>query len=401
MVVQLLSFLLAALAWVTFLFWASRAWIMFHGQRRARRLIDVPRAEDTPDRPLPRLAVIVPALNEEAGIRAALESLAAQDYPDLLIIPINDRSTDRTGEIMDQVAARNPHVDPVHVKTLPPGWIGKNHANRVGAEEAVQRGAEWLLFTDGDIQFGPDSLRKAMAYVRSRRLDHLAITPELITHTFGETMFVTTFAVWFMTRFQPWDVEDERSKRFIGIGAFNLIRAEAYETIGTHERLALTVADDMALGKLVKEAGFRQGYLEGEGEVRVRWQNGLAATVRGLYKNTFASLDFDLPKTVISAALILGVNAASFVLPFLTQGLARIASTIGLIFLLLVFYKGARILGHSRGMAFSVALCGWIGGALFAWVLVASAAITLRQGGVTWRGTLYPIRLLRDNQVRI
>ena len=398
-VVLIFSLFIALFAWVTLVFWLSRAWIMYRGQQRSRALKDVP--PGPPTDPLPRLAVIVPSLNEEAGIRAALESLAAQDYPGLLILPINDRSTDRTGEIMDELAARNPQIDAVHVKALPPGWIGKNHANWVGAREAMNRGAEWLLFTDGDVRFGPDALRRAMAYVTARRLDHLAITPELLIHSFGEGMFVTTFAVWFMTRFQPWDVEDERSERFIGIGAFNLVRAEAYRAIGTHEKLALTVADDMALGKLVKEAGLRQGYLEGEGEVRVRWQESLAATVRGLYKNSFASLDFDLAKTLVSAILVFGVNTFSFVLPFLTQGWSRIAAAAGLGFLLTVFYKGARILGNPRGAACGVALCAWAGGLLFTWVLVASAAITLRQGGVMWRGTLYPIRLLRDHQVRI
>ena len=395
----LLSILLSLCAWAALLFWASRASIMYRGQRRSRKLKDVPLPEGATE--LPRLAVIMPALNEEAGIRDALESLAAQAYPDLLLLPINDRSTDRTGAIIDELAARHPRIDPVHVEELPPRWIGKNHANWLGAKEAVRRGADWLLFTDGDIRFGPDSLRKAMAYVHDRRLDHLAVTPELITHSFGEAMFVTTFAVWFMTRFQPWDVEEERSKRFIGIGAFNLIRADAYAAIGTHEKLALTVADDMALGKLVKEARYRQGYLEGEGEVRVRWQTGLWATVRGLYKNSFASLDFDVAKTAVGTVMLLVLNVLAYVLPFLLGGWGRWAAAVGLAFLLTVYYKCARILGHSRPVAAGVALCGWAGGLLFAWVLVASAAITLRQGGVVWRGTLYPTRLLRENQIRI
>ncbi|MBW3623576.1 MAG: glycosyltransferase family 2 protein [Armatimonadetes bacterium] len=398
-----LSLFFAGFAWVGLLFWASRAWIMYRGQRRTKKLKEISPAEAFPQHALPRLAVLVPSLNEEAGIRSALESLARQDYPGLLIFPINDRSTDRTGEIMEEVAARYPNMHPVHVKELPPGWIGKNHANEIGARAALEEyGAEWLLFTDGDVQFAPQALRRALRYALSRRLDHLAITPELITHSFGEAIFVTTFAVWFMTRFQPWYVEEEKSKQFIGIGAFNLIRAEAYRAIGTHEALALTVADDMALGKRVKESGFRQGYLEGEDEVRVRWQTGLLATVRGLYKNSFASMDFSLAKTVFSVLFIFGVNVLTYALPFLTGGWTQRAAALGFVFLLAVYMRGARILLRcSRPVAIMVALCGGVGGLLFVWTLTASAVLTLRQGGVVWRGTLYPIALLRDHQVRI
>ena len=388
----------AVFAWLGFLFWASRAVIMLRGQTRTKKLADVPPHEGAT---LPRLAVLVPSLNEETGIRAALESLAAQDYPDLLIVPINERSTDRTGAIMDEVASLHPNVRPLHVQVLPPGWIGKNHANHVGAQEARRSGAEWLLFTDGDVQFGPASLRKAIHYVTERGLHHLAITPKLVVHSFGEAMFVTSFAVWFMTRFQPWDVEEPASKRFIGIGAFNLVRADAYDAIGGHEKLALTVADDMALGKLVKAAGFRQGFLEGEDEVRVRWQTGLAATVRGLYKNSFASLDFDLVKTLVATAFILIVNVLPFVLPLMTYGVTRFVALLSLAVLVAVYARGARTLGNSRRTSFLIGLCAGIGGLLFAWVLIASAALTLRQGGVVWRGTLYPTRLLKENQVRI
>ncbi len=397
----LLTPLLNGFAWINLAFWSSVAAIAWAGERRNRRLADCPPAEDRPGAPLPRLAVLVPALNEEAAIEAALESLATQSYPNLLILPINDRSTDRTGALMDAVAARRPNVHPLHIETLPPQWLGKNHANHLGAQQAMAEGAQWLLFTDGDVKFSPDALRKAVRYARKHGLHHLAVSPELAPGGFWEEVFVTAFLVWFMNRFQPWNVESPRSKRYVGIGAFNLVHADAYRALGGHEPLALTVADDMALGWLVKRSGFRQGFLNGEGEVRVRWQHGFWAHVRGLYKNSFASMNFNLPFTLFAAAFILAVNTLAYLLPWLTTGASRLAACLGLALLLAVYYRFPRGQGRPALRSVGIAACGWFGGLMFAWVLLASAFVTLRRGGVAWRGTLYPTSLLRNRQVRL
>jgi hypothetical protein len=157
----------------------------------------------------------------------------------------------------------------------------------------------------------------------------------------------------------------------------------------------------MALGKLVKQAGFRQGYLEGMGEVRVRWQSGLGATVRGLYKNSFASMDFNLPFTLFSAGFTGVMNVLPFLLPFITQGWTRMAAAASLVMLMAVLAQTARSLGIRGSAALGIGGCAWFGGALLAWALVASAALTLSQGGVMWRGTLYPIELLRGRQVKL
>lgn len=395
--------------WLIFAFWLLYTGWTVAGARRIRHLRDTPPAEPAPGRPLPRLAVIVPALNEEAKVRAALESLAALDYPGLIVVPINDRSTDRTGAIMDEVAAAAnhargdaaPRLCPIHVRDLPPRWLGKNHANWLGWREAKRQGAEWFLFTDGDVQFSPSSLRRAVAYMLERDLHHLAVAPELVLHSFGETILVSTFMIWFLARFQPWYVEDPRSKGFIGIGAFNLVRGSAYEALGTHEKLALTVADDVALGKLVKTGGFRQGFLEAQGEVKVEWQSSLGATVRGLYKNAFASIDFSVAKAAGTVATFLALNVLPYVLPFVTAGRARLAACGALACLMTVAARAARKLQQGWPTAAGVAVLSWFGGALMAWIVAASTAVTLRQGGVLWRGTLYPMRLLRDGQVRV
>src|SRR5258708_15960227 len=53
----------------------------------------------------PGVSIVVPARNEEEHIRETLVQLLALDYSNYEIIVVNDRSTDRTGQIMDEVAA--------------------------------------------------------------------------------------------------------------------------------------------------------------------------------------------------------------------------------------------------------------------------------------------------------
>lgn len=207
--------------------------------------------------------------------------------------------------------------------------------------------------------------------------------------------------VWFSLRFQPWKAEDPNSRQFIGVGAFNLVRATAYEAIGGHRPLALAVADDLALGKLIKRRGFRQGFLQGKGEVMLPLPPTLAELVRGLYKNSFASFNFNPLLSLASAYFIFRLNVYSFARPWLTTGSDRIASVIALGCLWLAYTQASRLLGRSFRESIGIALMAWSGGLLFVWTLLASTLLTLRQGGVVWRGTLYPTRLLKEHQVKV
>src|SRR6266567_8232148 len=115
----------------------------------------------------PRVSIIVPARNEAAKIAAAMRTLMKSDYPNLEVIAVNDRSTDNTGAILDEVASESVgRLKVIHVETLPPGWLGKTHAMYLAARQAT---GEWILFTDADVHHRTDSLRRAVGYAERVR----------------------------------------------------------------------------------------------------------------------------------------------------------------------------------------------------------------------------------------
>jgi cellulose synthase/poly-beta-1,6-N-acetylglucosamine synthase-like glycosyltransferase len=159
------------LAALTLLVWLGLAMLVMDGNRRLHRLASLRAPEPSA---WPRVSVVVAARNEAATVERALPTMLALDYPDLEVIVVNDRSDDDTGAILDRLAATAPRLRVVHVRELPPGWIGKNHALHTGADSAT---GEWVLFTDADIHFEPDTLLRAIAYSRAHSLDHLAAVP--------------------------------------------------------------------------------------------------------------------------------------------------------------------------------------------------------------------------------
>jgi hypothetical protein len=341
---------------------------------------------------LPTLTIVVPARNEEAEVEPALRSLLQLDYPHYEVVAINDRSTDQTGTIMERIAAETSvhgKLRVVHVKDLPSGWLGKLHAMWLGAQ---QGSGEWLLFTDADCVFHPETLRRAIHYAISTAIDHLVLFPTAHLKTLGERMMISFPQVISSFAMRPWKVRDPNARDHIGVGAFNLIRRSAYEAIGTYERLRLEVVDDIKLGEAIKKAGLRQDVVFGPELVSLRWAVGAAGVVANLEKNLFAFLQFRIP-------LVLAVCAVTFFLcvcPFaglvLAPGWARIPflAAIGMI-------AGAYALA-GRYMSNSVWLfltCP-IAAIVFAFATLQSAFIALRDGGITWRGTMYPLDELKN-----
>lgn len=377
----------ASLGWV----WLDR---LVDTARGIPRIADITRPEW--DRPLakgsaPRVTIVVPARNEEEQVGTALRSLLALDYPDYEIIAVNDRSTDRTGEILEGIAASDPagRLQVLHVHELPAGWLGKTHAMWAAAERAT---GDWTLFTDADVIFRPDALRRAVVYAEETRADHLVVFPTHIFHTVGERMMVAFFQTLFIFGHRAWKVSDPKAKDHIGIGAFNLIRRRVYQAIGTYAALRLHVVDDMKLGELVKQHGHAQRTAFGPGLVRVRWARGAMGVVDNLTKNVFAVMLFRWYRAVGAAFLLALLNLGPFLGILLAPGRSKLGFAVATAVIALI-YLGMWL--HAREIWPVLFLLHPLSTVLYVYILLRSTFLTLWRGGVVWRGTKYPLHELR------
>jgi glycosyltransferase involved in cell wall biosynthesis len=344
---------------------------------------------------LPRVSIIVPARNEEATIAPVLQQLLSLDYKNYEVIAVDDRSTDRTGEAMDQVAASGvtlARLKIVHVEKLPPRWMGKSHAMWTAANAAD---GDWLLFTDADVFFKPDVLRRALAYGEAESADHVVLFPRMIMKSVGERMMISFFQTMFVFGHRPWKVADPKTKDHMGVGAFNLIRKSVYEAVGTYEALRFEVLDDMKLGKVVKTAGFAQRNVFGHDLISIRWGHGAIGIVNNVTKNFFAVMSFQTWRMLASSFAVGFLNLMPFVGIFAAHGWARLPFALAL-FCMFAIYVGMSGLSDVRPYYF---LLHPFSSILFVYAMLRSMFLTLGQGGVVWRGTKYPLEELRRGLV--
>ena len=336
-----------------------------------------------------RVSVVVAARDEAATIAAGLGSLLAQDHPDLEVIVVDDRSSDGTGAMIERLAAQDPRVRALRIDELPAGWLGKNHALARGAALATGR---YLLFTDADVVFQPDTVSKAVAYAATKHIEHLTAAPGIRARSWSLAMLVGTFAVLLGRFTKPWRARDPRSAAYIGIGAMNLVRRDAYDAAGGYGAIRLRVDDDLLLGERLKRRGSRQDFVIGRGAVEVEWYPSLPAMVRGLEKNAFAGLDFRLGLVAATSLVLLALFIAPFLLVFASdQWIVRALYSAACA----VVVAGQAAAARESGVAVWTALLAPLGVAVFLFTLWRSTWLTLRQGGVRWRGTLYSLQELR------
>ena len=343
----------------------------------------------------PRVSIIVPARGEAEHIAQSLTQLLNLDYDSYEVIAVNDRSTDRTGEIMDAVAGQpgaHGRLRILHVEALPAGWLGKTHAMWSAAKQAS---GDWLLFTDADVLFKPDSLRRVLAYAMAEPADHVVLFPEIIMKGPGERMMIAFFQTLFVFGHRPWKVADPKTKDHMGVGAFNLVRRSVYDAVGTYEALRFELVDDMKLGKVVKNAGYAQRVVFGEDLISIRWAKGAMGVVDNLTKNFFAIMFFQWPRLLGSCLVAVFLNLVPFLAIWLTHGWARLPYAAALLFMFMI-YVGMWLKSPIRPYYFFLHP---VSTTLFIYTMLRSMALTLGRGGVVWRGTFYPLEELRKGMV--
>ncbi len=404
--------------------WLAIGWLLHRAARQVRRLDQILAGRPAPSldaaassRRL-RLSVVVAARDEAESIERTVRSLLAQRHIAIEVLVVDDRSTDGTGAILDQVAAGQP-ADPstclvmMHNHDLPDGWLGKCHACHLGATRAT---GDWILFMDGDVEMvSADLLARVVALADEDRIDHLALLPDTRPMSALQTALMAVFGHLYMLAARAWEIDQDRPRGGAGVGAFNLIRREVYDRVGGHRLLRMDPADDYKLGRLIKESGARQRIYDGVNLIRCPWHRGTLAVVRGLEKNMFAGLHYSpvllVGLTILAGAALAGpiaaagwglvaaarepgiVGAGRAALP--AAGLAALAATgvaAQLLVVALAFVEQTRRAG---GNPVLLMLLYPIGAALIILAAWNSAVLTLRHGGIRWRDTFYPLSALR------
>jgi GT2 family glycosyltransferase len=336
--------------------------------------------------------VIFAARDEAEKLPAAIETLFAQDYPNFEVIAVNDRSQDKTAALLRELERTHQNLKVFDVGGLPAGWLGKPHALVIAYEQS--RG-DWLVFTDADVHFAPSVLRRAIALAEARQWDHLTLLTAIEMRGFWESTAITYFGLGFVFGNEPWQAANPRSGRYMGVGAFQLVRRAAYEASGGHDRLRMDVIEDMKLGKIIKQAGFRSGVAVAQDMVRVRWHSGLRELIRGVTKNMFAACHYNVFIAICAMALTLLVSVLPFLGVLWATGWARALAGIAAATAVLIHTAMIWPTDVSPLYGFTHPL----GALLFCWMLARSALATLWRGGVVWRGTFYALEELRKGLV--
>lgn len=353
------------------------SWLAALG-RLLLNLFLVPRLRVRSPRGTPAVSLIVPARDEERNIERAVRGFLAQTYRELEVIVVNDRSTDRTGQIL--AAIDDPRLVVITGEEPPPGWLGKPWALAQGSRRAK---GELLLFVDADVLYAPEAVEAAVAQIEESGVAMLSLFPRLEMHGFWEHVAMPNLSFFAFT-FLPLWLGNRTRLPILGAGGGpgNLVRREVYEAVGGHQALRDAVIDDVALARLVRRGGHRSMFVRGDDFVSVRMYHGLREVIEGFTKNAFSAFS----RSYLLAFVIAAGTALFHLFPYVwmfTGDLASIATVavISLVRLILYLSLGYRIDNALFGHPLMMFVWGWI--------TVRSVWYTGIRRQVRWRGRTY------------
>lgn len=352
----------------------------------------------------PKVSVILPARNEEGFIDKCLNSLIDQDYENYEIIAIDDRSDDKTGEIIRNISQNNPKVKYVLAAPKPEKWMGKNWACVEGFKKAT---GELLLFTDADTTHSQNTISLSVSHLLSYSLDALTVIPKMLCLDIWTKITLPVLSTFLHTRFSALRVNDASKKTGYFFGSFFIITRDTYEKVGTHEGVKSEVVEDGALGKKVKESGLRMKMVHGEHLVKAVWArdlstlwHGLKRVMTPLYLQTssiavgiFVAVLFLLfmPFPILAYSAIFEPLSLSFTVLFAVSLIAA-----GLVYL-------ASIMDATKGLGLSAkyALCSPLGSSIIVGGFASGILNAKSNKAVTWRGRTYSIIDTVQNSINL
>ncbi len=358
--------------------------------------LDVVVEPATPPANAPLISICIPARNEEKNIRACVESALGQDYPNLEVIVLDDRSTDSTLTQLSGFASRDSRLLPISGKELPAGWAGKPHA--LFQASAAAHG-EWLCFVDADTFLAPNAISACYAKALETHVDMFTTMNEQILGSFWEKVVMPLVMTALSVGFSPRKVNDPNSRDAIANGQFILIRRSVYDSIGGHEKVKDQIVEDKAISEQVKWNGHRLVVADGMKVIRTRMYTDLPSMWEGWTKNIYLGLSGHPALLLLGAfGALLALMAALFLplwtllgIGWLFNGGTWLAVVIIVqslsVWAWLIYFR-VRV---NRGMKISAwyALTTPLGAGVFAAMMLASAWKVISGQGVTWRGRKY------------
>jgi cellulose synthase/poly-beta-1,6-N-acetylglucosamine synthase-like glycosyltransferase len=353
---------------------------------------------DGPPKNGPFVSVLIAAKDEEDNIETAVRTMLQQDYPSFEVIAINDRSNDRTGDILESLKAEQSdgQLKVIHVDELREGWFGKNNAMRVGLKHA--RG-EWFCFGDADCrQTSNKTLSVAVRHAVERKLDFFSVLPFLETHSIWERIIQPVCGAVMMFWFHPKKVNDPENAAAYANGAFMMLHRDCYEGIGGHEAVRTEVNEDMHMARRAKEQGYRLEVIPSENLYHVRMYSRLGDIWRGWSRifygcfGSFRRLRLSMMTLIVTnifpylSALIALIVVASRGWSAAGAGWQWVAG----LSLLCIFLQQTVIMRFYRFTQINPLLAPtFIVGVVICIGMLANAMLKLNGGTTTWRGTTY------------
>ncbi|MBI5249592.1 MAG: glycosyltransferase [Desulfomonile tiedjei] len=341
----------------------------------------------------PRVTVIVPAKDEESHIERTAKSILDSEYADMDLILIDDRSSDRTGEIIRSVAKEDPRVRVMSVKDLPSGWTGKTHAM---FHAAATTSSDILLFTDADAVLEKDVISKAVNFMVDRNLDMLSLLPGFTQRGFLENAVHLHLGLGLSSFYSLTDVNDATRESALASGCFIMIRREAYQAVGTWREFKEQVTEDIALSKAVKRNGLRLNVLRGENMVTTKPFESFSE-LAGFWKRTFyGGLEKNIPRMTrlclnfLTLIVLFGIFVYSaLVLASETSEMIHIALfVISCAGMAAVMISYGIVVKKEHGSAL-YGLSAPLGLFLGAWIAISTFLMVWTDQGIQWRGSVY------------
>jgi cellulose synthase/poly-beta-1,6-N-acetylglucosamine synthase-like glycosyltransferase len=352
----------------------------------------------------PKVSIILPARNEEKFIEKCLDSLLKQDYENYEIIAIDDRSEDKTGQIIYNFAKKDSRVVHVSAQPKPEDWMGKNWACFEGFKKST---GELLLFTDADTKHSKNIISLSVSHLLSENLDALTAMPKMLCLDFWTKVTLPMLSTFLHTRFSALRVNDPSKKTGYFFGSFFIIKRGIYESVGTHEGVKGELVEDGALGKKVKESGFKMKMVRGEHLVEAVWARDLPTLWHALKRlviplylqnkkiavGIFFAVLFLLfmPFPILAYSAALTISGISFSLLF----------SISTITAVLIYF--AAILESKKGLGLTIvhALLGPIGSLMVVLGFASGILQVKSKRALLWRGRSYTMSNQIQNAINV